>query len=125
MTTLYKGIDLRMLGHPVKKDIFFTFDATSISNSLKMLVNTNFYERPFNSEYGSNIRALLFELSDQDTTSVAKDRLLNTINKWEPRVSVQDVVASLNEHTMNVSIYYRLLNKTEVNRVDITLRLNR
>jgi phage baseplate assembly protein W len=125
MSMMYMGIDLRLFGHPVKKDIFFTTDITCVNNSLKMIVNTNFYETPFNSEFGSNVRALLFELADDDTASVVKDRIINTIEKWEPRVVIENVTASVSEHTLVVSIYYRLQNRTEVTKVDVSLRLNR
>lgn len=122
---LYKGIDLRMLGHPVKKDVFFTTDTTCVNNSLKMIVYTNYYERPFNSSFGSNIRALLFELADEDTSSVVRDRLISAIQKWEPRVVIEDVRSSVVENSLDVSIYYRIQNKAEVTKVDVRLRLNR
>lgn len=120
----YLSLNFKLDGHPIKKDIFYIVDETCINTSLKMLLNTNFYERPFNCEYGANLRALLFELSTTDIESVTRDRVISKIQKWEPRVEVINVLCVADEHQLTVSIYYRLLNKTEVSNVSISLRLN-
>ena len=122
---LYKDIDLKLRGHPVKKDLLFIVDSKAVTESIKMIVNTNFYERPFNSEFGGNIRALLFELADGDTAAVAKDRIISTIEKWEPRAVIEDVTAFIEDHILTVVIRFRLQNKTEVSQVDIRLRVIR
>lgn len=120
--SLYKDLDSKFRGHPVKKDLLYVTDAQAVANSVKMIVMTNFYERPFNSRFGGNVRGLLFELADNDSTLVIKDRVKGAIEKWEPRAVVLDVQAQLVENELRVSVHFRLLNKTEVNRTEITLR---
>lgn len=120
--SLYKDLDSKFRGHPVKKDLLYVTDAQAVANSVKMIVMTNFYERPFNSRFGGNVRGLLFELADSDSALVIKDRVKGAIEKWEPRAVVLDVQAQLVENELKVSVHFRLLNKTEVNRTEITLR---
>ena len=50
--------------HPVTGDIAFLSDVESVKRSIRNLVNTNFYEKPFHPEIGSNIRSILFEACD-------------------------------------------------------------
>ena len=122
---LYKDLDSKFRGHPVKKDLLYVTDAQAIANSIKMIVMTNFYERPFNAKFGGNVRGLLFELADEDTASVVKDRVKSTIEKWEPRAVVEDVQTKLSDTELMVTIHFRLLNRLEVNRTEITLRTAR
>lgn len=122
---LYRDLDLKMRGHPVKQDLFWVTDAQAVSNSIKMLINTNFYERPFNSDMGANLRALLFELADEDTEGVAKDRAKRAIERWEPRAVIESISSRLIEHTITVQIRFRLVNSSTVNTTTIALRVLR
>jgi len=122
---LYKDLDMKMRGHPVKKDLLFVVDSQAVANSIKMIVMTNFYERPFNNEFGGNVRALLFDLADSETAASAEERIKNVLDTWEPRCSVVSVVADSDDHTLRITIQFRLQNKSEVNSTTISLRLTR
>ena len=61
---VFKDLDLNFTPHPIKKDVSKHVNERAIINSVKNLVSTNFYERPFRPELGSNIRSLLFEMVD-------------------------------------------------------------
>lgn len=122
---LYKDLDSKFRGHPVKKDLLNVTDAQAVANSVKMIVMTNFYERPFNAKFGGNVRGLLFELADEDSAAVVKERVKSTIEKWEPRAVVIDVQSQLYENELRVLVHFRLLNRTEVNQTEITLRTAR
>ena len=69
------------------------YNERAVINSVKNLVSTNFYERPFQPFLGSNIRALLFELVDSVVAASLERQITETINNHEPRVSVQDITA--------------------------------
>ena len=122
---LFLDIDMKMRGHPVKKDTVFVTDAQAVSNSIKMLVLTNYYERPFNSELGGNITALLFELADEDTSGSAESRVTELLQKYEPRCEIVSVQAENCDHTLVVSINFRIINSTQVNTTSISLKLTR
>jgi phage baseplate assembly protein W len=92
-TRQFKDLDLSFNIHPVIKDINKHVDEQAVINSLKNIILTNHYEKPFNPDYGSNIRALLFENIDSITAITLEREILQTIENFEPRVSVSKVTA--------------------------------
>ena len=60
----FRDLDLSFNIHPVRKDVNVHKSERAVINSIKNLVLTNHYERPFQPELGSNIRRLLFENVD-------------------------------------------------------------
>jgi len=65
----FSDLDLNFKLHPVKKDINIHLNELAITNSIKNLVLTNHYERPFQPNVGSNIRRLLFDNLDSITAA--------------------------------------------------------
>jgi phage baseplate assembly protein W len=108
----YKDLDLNFTVHPVKKDISRHLNEKAIINSVKNLVSTNFYERPFQPELGSAIRALLFEPVDSVFGASIERRLFDVINNYEPRVSVESIVAvpAPDENGYKVSMTFFIVN---------------
>ena len=60
-TNIFKDISLSFARHPITGDIAKLSDVDAVKRSVRNLINTNFYERPFHPEIGSDIRATLFE----------------------------------------------------------------
>jgi|688.fasta_scaffold1143855_2 phage baseplate assembly protein W len=89
----FKDLDLNFTAHPIKKDVSMHYNERAVINSVKNLVSTNFYERPFQPELGSNIRALLFELVDSVVAASLERQIVETLNNHEPRVAVQNITA--------------------------------
>lgn len=87
----YKDLDLNFTKHPVRKDVNKVTDERSVIQSIKNLIMTNHYERPFNPELGSNINRLLFENMDQVTAIALKREIEQTIQNFEPRVSLTSI----------------------------------
>mgnify|MGYP003118941424 CR=1 FL=1 len=63
----FNDLDLNFNVHPTTKDVTQFKNERSIVNSIKNLVLTNHYERPFQPELGSNLRRMLFEQVDNLT----------------------------------------------------------
>ena len=108
----YKDLDLNFKAHPVKKDINKHFNEKAVINSVKNLVSTNFYERPFQPELGSNIRRLLFEPIDSIVAASLERQLQETIENFEPRVSIDSITAyaAPDENGYSVSLVFFILN---------------
>jgi len=108
----YKDLDLNFTAHPVKKDINKHFNEKAVINSVKNLVSTNFYERPFQPELGSNIRRLLFEPIDSIVAASLERQLQETIENFEPRVSIDSITAyaAPDENGYSVSLTFFILN---------------
>jgi phage baseplate assembly protein W len=72
-------------------DVFKKVDLKAIDQSIQTILLTNFYEKPFQPMFGSNLRRLLFELNTTVSEPYARDVVRSAIERWEPRVEVLDV----------------------------------
>ena len=88
-----RDLDLNFTIHPVKKDINTHKNEYAVINSIKNLVLTNHYERPFQPELGSNIRRLLFEQIESVTAAQIEREVSEVIGNFEPRAKVSRVEA--------------------------------
>lgn len=93
-TRSFKDLDLNFNIHPVKKDINTHKNEFAIINSIKNLILTNHYERPFQPEIGSNVRRLLFENVDSIVAAQLEREITEVIGNFEPRAQVSRVTAS-------------------------------
>ena len=73
--------------HPTKNDIESIKDLEAVKHAVKNLILTNFNERPFHPEIGSNVTALLFEPADNFTAIAMKEEILRVLQVFEPRTT--------------------------------------
>ena len=71
----YTDIDINMLNHPQSKDLVLKYDISAIKRSVRNLLSTNNYERPFKPGLGVDLRGMLFELNSTPT-DVLKDDIV-------------------------------------------------
>ena len=124
-TRKYKDLDLAFTKHPVRGDINKHIDEIAVINSIKNLILTNHYEKPFQPEIGSDVRKLLFEPIDMITASMIQREITNTIENFEPRASVLDIttIPNYDENGYQVKLTFQLVNLTDP--VTITFQLER
>ena len=91
---IFSDLDLSFNKHPVTGDIGAKFNEQAVKNSIKNLVLTRHYERPFRSEIGSNIGNMLFELATPALAAILKQEIINLIRNFEPRVDQLEVEIS-------------------------------
>ncbi len=110
----FRDLDLNFTIHPVKKDINTHKNEYAIINSIKNLVLTNHYERPFQPEIGSNIRRLLFENVDTVTAAQIEREITEVIGNFEPRAQVSQVnaIPSPDENTYKITLEFFIINNT-------------
>ena len=110
----FRDLDLNFTIHPVKKDINTYKNEYAVINSIKNLVLTNHYERPFQPELGSNIRRLLFENVDSVTAAQIEREITEVIGNFEPRAQVSRVnaIPSPDENTYKVILEFFIINST-------------
>ena len=101
---IYSDLNLSFTKNPATKDVAKLFDVQAIKRSVKNIILTNKYERPFNSDFGCNLRGFLFENITEPLLVVIKDRVSMAIEKYEPRVSVEDVVVQSDDGSNGISI---------------------
>jgi phage baseplate assembly protein W len=108
-------------------DIALRYDANAIKGSLRNLILTMNHERPFNSKLGSQVKALMFEPADPITHIKLKQSIINTVNAYEPRVQLLDVVVDMKpeSYSVNISIIFQIINTTEPLKIDLVLNRTR
>jgi len=110
----FKDLDLNFNIHPVKKDINRNLGAMSVINSVKNLILTNHYEKPFRPEIGSNVRRLLFENLDVVTATTIRNEIQRMIENYEPRASIINlkVNADFDNNGFKVYMEFYIVNQT-------------
>ena len=86
----YSDLDLDFIPHPTTKDVVKKTGVDAIKRSVRNLVLTNFYDRPFRSYIGSNAQKLLFENMNPLTAGFLRDAITEVINNYEPRVKLYE-----------------------------------
>ena len=122
-TRLFSDIDLSFEKHPATRDIFAKYDDNAIKNSIKNLILTRHYERPFHSEIGSNVNNMLFELATPAITAIARQEIIDVVNNFEPRAEIIEVVTRFNTdaNEMFVRIIFRIRNTQKPITIELTL----
>ena len=92
----FKDINMSFKVNPLTFDLIANTNETAIARSVRNLILTAPGERPFNPELGSQVSRLLFEPMDDITTEALKEQIENTINNFEPRVKLRQVIVKPN-----------------------------
>ena len=87
----FRDIDLDFARNTVTNDVNVVEDITAVKRAVKNLVQTNFYERPFQPELGCGIRELLFENFTPMTKVFLERKIEEVLINYEPRVDLQSV----------------------------------
>jgi phage baseplate assembly protein W len=126
-TRTFSDLDLNFTKHPVTKDVVRKFDEEAIKASVKNLVLTQNYERPFHSEIGSQIRGLLFEPATPMLNIMLKRAITDTIINFEPRVKLDEVLVTVSpdNNEVYVSIHFTIINTIRPVSVDLILTRTR
>ena len=88
---IFKDLNLDFQQNTATKDIQKITDVESVKRSVRNLLSTNHYEKPFHPEIGSNLRAMLFELMTPQMNHVITKQIENLINNYEPRCRLVQV----------------------------------
>jgi phage baseplate assembly protein W len=81
--------------YPLRKDAKGYFYSqgglNQIKSDLLILLLTNPGERIFLPDYGTPLRKLIFEPNDPSLAIQAREMIITSIQKWEPRISVDQI----------------------------------
>jgi phage baseplate assembly protein W len=112
--------------HPITGDVTVKTDTDAVKRSVKNIVLTNHFERPFKPNFGGSVRDLLFELNTSRKLRKVQKRLKDTIEAFEPRVEdVQVILANEDSNELNITIHYSIKNSTRKQQVDFTVTRTR
>ena len=122
---LYSDLDLSLTLHPLFHDIMPLTDTDAVINAVKNLIFSNFHERPFRPNLGSNLSNILFEPADIITIIRLKQSILEVLRKNEPRIDsiAAEVIDDSDNNRYHVNLTFRVISRNV--EVDITLFLSR
>ena len=119
-TRQFSDLNLLFTTNPSTADITKRYDEEAIKASVRNLITTKNFERPFHPEIGCQITSLLFENITPVTYQVMKKTIYDVIEKFEPRVTVLNVILeeTPDNNSVDASIIFRINN----NERPITLK---
>ena len=82
--------------NPINNDVIVTRNENAIARAIRNLIFTLPGEKPFQPLVGSNVSGLLFENMDRITAKSIQSEIEQTINSFEPRVSLSSVEVTPN-----------------------------
>ncbi len=92
-TRIYKDLDLDFGRNVVTNDINKLTDVEAVKRSVRNLINTNHFERPFHPELGGNVRAMLFEPMTPLTALNLQRKIEEVLTNFEPRAKITQIIA--------------------------------
>jgi len=106
---IYKDLNLSFQQNTATKDIQKLTDIEAVKRSVRNLINTNHYEKPFHPEIGSNLRAMLFENITPQMNHIISKNIELLIKNYEPRCRLVQVntqpMFDRNGYSCQISFY--------------------
>jgi phage baseplate assembly protein W len=114
-TKIYKDLNLDFQANIATKDIQKITDVEAVKRSVRNLIQTNHYERPFHPEIGSNLRGMLFELMTPQMNHMITKQIELLIKNYEPRCKLVQINSrpDLNRNGYSIQISFHVQNHSE------------
>lgn len=127
LKNIYSDLDLTFTPNPVTGDVSLSYDEQSVIRSIRNLLMTNFYERPFQPKLGSNLNAFLFENTSAITSSALEKEISSVISNFEPRATISSLevtaLEDLNAFFIELVVY--IGNNSQPSSVNVLLERTR
>ena len=127
-TYTYRDFSLFFTKNPVTGDVSTLADVADIKRSVRNLVLTNEFDRPFHPEIASHVRDLLFQPFTAITYNLLRNRIDKVLEIYEPRAKLTRIeiddreFQNMDNNTLSVKIFFTILNApTNEENVDIML----
>lgn len=119
-----KDIDFNLTPHPLTGDIAVKKERNALKQSIRNIVLTSYYERGFFVEFGTPIRASLFENVSPLQAATIKDNVQTAIENFEPQAELIDVYINTDnpDNTMYATVIYNRVNSPEPEEIVIELQ---
>ncbi|HCU81353.1 MAG TPA: hypothetical protein DGN60_09360 [Chloroflexi bacterium] len=120
----YRDLDLFFTRRSRDSDVNVLTNITAVKRSVRNLVLTNFYEKPFHPEIGSGVRDLLFEIVSPLTAIALAQSVEDVINNYEPRALLLgvDVIDNIDANAYDITITFEVINiPGEIVQLDVLL----
>jgi phage baseplate assembly protein W len=122
-TEIYSDIDIAFIPNPNTKRLQRKTNRDAVRQSVKSLILTDFYERPFKSDIGCSLRYYLFELFTPAVKQQMENAVREVISNYEPRADVIEVLVEERPdlNALTVSVAFMVLNDPNPVILDVIL----
>jgi phage baseplate assembly protein W len=112
----YKDLDLDFGRNVVTNDVNKLTNIEAVKRSVRNLINTSHFERPFHPEIGSDVRALLFENMTPLTALNLQRKVQEVLVNFEPRIRLVQIYATpdYDGNSYQLTVYFYVVGTTEL-----------
>jgi phage baseplate assembly protein W len=123
---VFSDVNVSFTPHPVTGKLPVLKNADAVKRAVRNLILTNFGERPYEPLYGGNVRALLFENTDDPLLdALIRTRIETAIENFEPRARVDRVQVDVKPDSNALVIKIRFMIINERFPVDLEVAIER
>ena len=121
----YKDLDFTFKQNPNTNDFGIKKDNASVTQSVLNILRTNHGERPFNYNFGANLRSYLFENMTNITAANMATSINTALANYEPRIEVlnTNIQANADANDVNITVTGRVKSSNQI--IDIATTLER
>jgi phage baseplate assembly protein W len=126
-TRTFSDLDFNFGLHPATSDVVTRYDEDAVKQSIRNLILTQNFERPFRSDIGCQVKGLLFEPISPLLTSMIERTIADTIVNYEPRVDLLNISVKFSPENNNayISIAFKLKNTETPLNINLILERTR
>ena len=109
----FKDISMTFQSNPLNDDLIALKNENAIARSIRNIVFTLPGEKFFNSSFGSRITESLFDNIDDITATIIVDEIRESIETYEDRVQLIDVLADpdFENNSFDLTIRYLIIGR--------------
>jgi phage baseplate assembly protein W len=124
---IYSDLDLTFSRQPLNGDVSLVYDSRSVISSVKNLLLTNFFERPFQPNLGSSLNNMLFEQVSPTMETTIQREIFDVISNFEPRIKIDNIFvrSNIDNNGYEVTLRFFIGNNVETTQVSVFLERNR
>jgi len=119
----YRDLDFTFKQNPNTNDVGIKKNNASISQSVLNILRTNHGERPFNFDFGANLRSYLFENMSNITAANMATSINTALANYEPRIEVlnTNIQANADDNDVRITVTGRVRSSNEIIDVSTTI----
>ena len=102
-------------------DIKTIHDRVAVKQSLTNIIHTRPGTRPFMPSFGYAVDDLLFDMADKQVTNALKKDFVNTLLRFEPRISNVEAIFEIIDETLNIDVRYTIINTNGQDSIQTSL----
>ena len=120
--TIYKDIDLSFTTNNIG-NVFKKTETAAVKQAVKNILTSNRFDKPFDPDFGVDLRSYLFELADENTAGELIERIKSTIEAYEPRAIIRkiDVKSEISKNSLTILLKFQVRNTDQTVSFETTV----